>query len=254
MDASPSLLPSWRRDLTREIDLIEEVARIYGYDANTRGRRRADGRFDQAPRRPRAGKNPRRPDRLGHRRSVDLERGRRAILRGLQPLDRRRTASHLHAGHPRREFSAPQLDSQLAGRAKDERSALESGNRTVRDRQNLSAASEKTARRASHARHHQRAGLFHAQGRHRIARAKAEMQRGADRRRMSNCRCSIPANRAGWNLAEKRSAILGTVERGRTEAIRSSRPNHRRRTETRTALSKRRTSCRNTHRCRRIRP
>jgi phenylalanyl-tRNA synthetase beta chain len=25
--------PSWRRDLTREIDLIEEVARVYGYDA-----------------------------------------------------------------------------------------------------------------------------------------------------------------------------------------------------------------------------
>ena len=25
--------PSWRRDLTREIDLVEEVARIYGYDA-----------------------------------------------------------------------------------------------------------------------------------------------------------------------------------------------------------------------------
>ncbi len=33
---SPSLAfvpPSWRRDLTREIDLIEEVARIYGYEA-----------------------------------------------------------------------------------------------------------------------------------------------------------------------------------------------------------------------------
>ena len=25
--------PSWRRDLTREIDLIEEVARIHGYEA-----------------------------------------------------------------------------------------------------------------------------------------------------------------------------------------------------------------------------
>ena len=25
--------PSWRRDLSREIDLIEEVARIHGYDA-----------------------------------------------------------------------------------------------------------------------------------------------------------------------------------------------------------------------------
>ena len=24
--------PSWRRDLTREIDLVEEVARIHGYD------------------------------------------------------------------------------------------------------------------------------------------------------------------------------------------------------------------------------
>ena len=30
-------LPSWRLDLTREIDLIEEVARVYGYNrfANT---------------------------------------------------------------------------------------------------------------------------------------------------------------------------------------------------------------------------
>jgi len=27
------LPPSWRRDLTREIDLIEEVARIHGYEA-----------------------------------------------------------------------------------------------------------------------------------------------------------------------------------------------------------------------------
>src|SRR5262249_30234982 len=27
------LPPSWRRDLTREIDLVEEVARIHGYDA-----------------------------------------------------------------------------------------------------------------------------------------------------------------------------------------------------------------------------
>ena len=26
------LPPSWRRDLTREIDLVEEVARIHGYD------------------------------------------------------------------------------------------------------------------------------------------------------------------------------------------------------------------------------
>ena len=24
-------LPSWRLDLTREIDLIEEIARVYGY-------------------------------------------------------------------------------------------------------------------------------------------------------------------------------------------------------------------------------
>jgi phenylalanyl-tRNA synthetase beta chain len=31
--ATPAFIPpSWRRDLTREIDLIEEVARIYGYD------------------------------------------------------------------------------------------------------------------------------------------------------------------------------------------------------------------------------
>src|SRR5581483_9623676 len=26
--------PSWRRDLTREIDLVEEVARVHGYDAH----------------------------------------------------------------------------------------------------------------------------------------------------------------------------------------------------------------------------
>jgi phenylalanyl-tRNA synthetase beta chain len=33
-DATSSVFvpPSWRRDLTREIDLVEEVARIYGYD------------------------------------------------------------------------------------------------------------------------------------------------------------------------------------------------------------------------------
>lgn len=32
-DAAEFLPPSWRRDLTREADLIEEVARIHGYDA-----------------------------------------------------------------------------------------------------------------------------------------------------------------------------------------------------------------------------
>ena len=35
-DAEPSITlvpPSWRRDLTREIDLVEEVARIHGYDS-----------------------------------------------------------------------------------------------------------------------------------------------------------------------------------------------------------------------------
>ena len=31
-DSAEFLPPSWRRDLSREIDLIEEVARIYGYD------------------------------------------------------------------------------------------------------------------------------------------------------------------------------------------------------------------------------
>ena len=31
-EAASFLPPAWRRDLTREIDLIEEVARIYGYD------------------------------------------------------------------------------------------------------------------------------------------------------------------------------------------------------------------------------
>jgi phenylalanyl-tRNA synthetase beta chain len=32
-DSAEFLPPSWRRDLTREIDLIEEVARVFGYDA-----------------------------------------------------------------------------------------------------------------------------------------------------------------------------------------------------------------------------
>jgi len=31
-DAGEFVIPSWRRDLTREIDLVEEVARIHGYD------------------------------------------------------------------------------------------------------------------------------------------------------------------------------------------------------------------------------
>ncbi|MBA3315678.1 MAG: phenylalanine--tRNA ligase subunit beta [Planctomycetaceae bacterium] len=32
-DAAEFISPSWRRDLTREIDLIEEIARVFGYDA-----------------------------------------------------------------------------------------------------------------------------------------------------------------------------------------------------------------------------
>lgn len=32
-DAAEFIPPSWRRDLTREVDLIEEVARVFGYDA-----------------------------------------------------------------------------------------------------------------------------------------------------------------------------------------------------------------------------
>jgi phenylalanyl-tRNA synthetase beta chain len=32
-ESAPFVPPSWRRDITREIDLVEEVARIHGYDA-----------------------------------------------------------------------------------------------------------------------------------------------------------------------------------------------------------------------------
>ncbi len=67
--------PSWRRDLTREIDLIEEVGRIHGYDRDSRRRGRADGPFGAAARGPGAGASPPRADGLRLRRGGHTQCG-----------------------------------------------------------------------------------------------------------------------------------------------------------------------------------
>ena len=76
-----SLPPSWRRDLTREIDLIEEVARIHGYEKIPEdvgvpmapsARRREDRVLE---------KIRQRADGRRLRRGDDAQRGRRATCR-----------------------------------------------------------------------------------------------------------------------------------------------------------------------------
>ena len=93
--------PSWRRDLSREIDLVEEVARIHGYE-----------KIPEDVGVPMAPSARSREDRVlekvrqvliggGRRRGDDAERRRRADGRRVQPLDRRRAAAEPDAGAPR---------------------------------------------------------------------------------------------------------------------------------------------------------
>ena len=112
--------PTWRRDLTREIDLVEEVARIHGYDkipedvsvpmatSHRTERDRVLAKVKQAL------------DRCRLRRSDDAQRGRRNLVRGVQPLDRRGAAALLDAGIAPGRSLAAQPGAEPAGRAADQ--------------------------------------------------------------------------------------------------------------------------------------
>ena len=141
--------PSWRRDLTREIDLVEEVGRIHGYEAIPEdvsvpmvpSARRRDDRVLERIRRV--------LDRRRIRRGGDAQRGRRADIGVVQPVDRRRAAAEPDAGDPRRRLPPPQPRAEPLGRAADQRGAGQRGDRAVRDRQGVSAARRANCRKRS---------------------------------------------------------------------------------------------------------
>ncbi len=138
--------PSWRRDLTREADLIEEVARIHGYE-----------QIPEDVAVPMAASTRTRQDRILEKiRGVLLAAGidealtpsavDRAIFGGHEPLDCGRTAAEFDARDPRGRLPAAELDPQPAGRTADQRGPVESRDRTFRNRENLSAAAGRFAR------------------------------------------------------------------------------------------------------------
>ena len=117
--AEPSITvvpPSWRRDLSREIDLIEEVARIDGYE-----------KIPEDVGVPMAPSARTREDRVlekvrqvltasGVDEAMTLSVVETVRRRGLQPVDRRRAAAEPDAGAARRRQAARQPGSQPAGR------------------------------------------------------------------------------------------------------------------------------------------
>ena len=148
--SDPSLTvipPSWRRDLTREIDLIEEVARIHGYEQIPE-----DVGVPMAP------SARRREDRVlakirhvltaaGFDEALTLSVVDEPTSAAHEPVDRRRTAANAQMPvHPRGRSAAPQPGAEPVGRAADERGAGQSGDRAVRDRQGLSAAGRRNCR------------------------------------------------------------------------------------------------------------
>jgi len=137
------LPPSWRRDLTREIDLVEEVGRIHGYDAIPED----VGVPMVASRRPER-------DRVIERiRTVllshDLERGGREDIGRLQSLERCRAVAPGQSRAARGRPPAAQFGAQSAAGPASQRGTVESRDRTVRDCQGLFAAAGPTARRWS---------------------------------------------------------------------------------------------------------
>ena len=143
--------PTWRADLTREIDLIEEVARIYGYeqipeDAGVKmvvsTRSREDRVLEQVR------------DVLvatGFCEAMTISAVDRSLVDTFQPWS---SAEPLTVSTPvlrRADCLRQTLLAQFAGRPADERKALERGDRTFRDRQRLSAPTRKTARPAADA-------------------------------------------------------------------------------------------------------
>ena len=173
--------PSWRSDLEREIDLIEEVARIHGYEHIPEDRAVP---FTSAPRATASGSKDRCAkcaDRLRVRRGGDVQsRGRRAgRARSVRARLRRRSASTIRAGSARNALRQSLVPSLLAVAAA-QRGARQCRRRAVRDRQRLSASARPaSARPADPAGPGQRARLPGAQGCGRGS-ARPAARRGSD--------------------------------------------------------------------------
>ena len=198
--------PSWRRDLTREIDLIEEVARIHGYEAIPEdvsvpmapsARRREDrvlekirhvltaAGFDEALTLSVVDEQTSAP--LSPWTDAEPLRSQMPVIRGADCLRR-------------------SLVPSLLGRAADQRGAGQRGDRAVRDRQGLSAARRRVAAGRAHAGHHQRPGLSGRQRRDRGDPGRAEDRGCRWRPATPTSRCSIRRPPAACGFATKCSA------------------------------------------------
>ncbi len=159
-----SIPPSWRRDLTREIDLVEEVARIHGYD-----------KIPEDVSVPMAPSHRTRDDRVlarirqvlcaaGFDEAMTLSAVDEAWSEAFSPWTDAAAAAQLDArAAPGRSFAA-QPRAQPARGAADERIAFQSADRAVRNRPRLPAARRPVAARRTDGRPHQRRRLPTAKG------------------------------------------------------------------------------------------
>ncbi len=175
--------PSWRRDLTREIDLIEEVGRIHGYEAIPEdvgvpmvpsARRREDrvlervrhvltaAGFDEAV--TLSAVDPQTSALLSPWTDAEPLRSAMPVVRGADCLRR-------------------SLVPSLLDRPADQRGPGQRGDRVVRDRQGVLAAGRRVAARGIAAGRHQRPGLFGAARRRRGDSGGTEGGRSAGGRR-----------------------------------------------------------------------
>ena len=208
--------PSWRRDLSREIDLIEEVARIHGYD-----------KIPEDVSVPMAASSRRREDRVvakirnvltaaGFDEAMTLSAVDEASARAVQAwtqADPLRSRTPVIRGA---DQSAHQPRAQPAGRAADQRIAFQPRHRIVRGSQDLSLQ-PRAAGGMVDAGAEQRPALRGSQGSCRGTGRGGQFPARSDRRRnrfaVLGRRCVLPAV-VGWPDARLR----GAAQRGGPEA------------------------------------
>ncbi len=206
--------PSWRSDLEREIDLIEEVARIHGYHHIPEDR--AVPLDQRAARQARAG-------RVGGSRALDRRRLRRGrhVQPGRRPpggTGRARSGAQppLRVDHSsrKREIGPPtEPDPQPARRALAQRSARSVRRRAVRDRQRLPAAPRPgAARRADPAGAGLRARLPGLEGNRRSACSRACTCRSRWWRVRSRFRSLRRVGPPSCSLGETHLGYLGEID------------------------------------------